>query len=169
MSVEIVSGDIFKADVEVITDANNSIGVSGAGLAGVFARRYPTLASVYNNVQRMNQSKSPALLYPYIFAKGDLDNWDYAVCKFPTMIYPGSVTKEEDIERNLRSLKNTLIDVPYFSQSLKTTTFYKSIALPALGCGIGRYSFKKLTEQVKEIFDNDPSFNCRVLLYGPTG
>lgn len=150
MSVILVSGNIFEAQTEVITDANNSIGISGAGLAGAFARRYPLLAKAYNSkckrLQTLNidgGNGEPELLPPFLYAKNEYDNYDYAVVKFPTMIFPGSITKEEHIDENLKNLKYLLEQHEY-----------TKIALPALGCGIGRFPFEKLEKLIRKYFDN---------------
>lgn len=161
--IEIVSGNIFDADVECITDANNSIGISGAGLAKIFANKYPMVSKKYNlfsvewqkSKGHVNDSvfNSPELMPPVIFPKGYLDNKDYAICKFPTMIYPGEKCEEKNIKRNLELLVGLL--------QLKKIN---SIALPALGCGIGRFEFSNLTHLVEEIFNNT---NYKVILFQP--
>jgi O-acetyl-ADP-ribose deacetylase (regulator of RNase III) len=162
--IEIVSGNIFESPAECITDANNSIGVSGAGLALAFARRYPKTAEHYNKFSREWQAHhkvrsangddyEPILLHPVIYPKGNQDNSDYAICKFPTMVFPGELTKDENIVKNLIALRNLL--------PLK---LINSIALPALGCGIGRYSFDQLEQNVRKIFDESA---IDVYLYKP--
>ena len=146
MTVNVVKGNIFESDCEVITDANNAIGISGAGIALAFAKRYPQLSDYYNKYCQAMQLRFPnrVLLAPIIFQKGFLDNKDYAVCKFPTMILPGEVCKIENINANLAEL----------NLQIKMRD-YKSIALPALGCGIGRLPFDDLVAAVREIFDNE--------------
>lgn len=151
MAVIIKQGNIFEAETQVITDANNSIGVSAAGLAYAFAKRYPILTERYNDFCKKGQERYMLLhktdrarfFGPLIYKLNACDNHDYAICKFPTMTYPGEVAQEKNIMDNL-SLLEILLD----------NYAYESIALPALGCGIGRYSFEKLEEQIREIFDN---------------
>jgi O-acetyl-ADP-ribose deacetylase (regulator of RNase III) len=157
--IKIVTGNIFEAEVEIITDANNSLGISGAGLARAFADRYPILTKKYNEFSKDWQKNwdAPKLLYPIIFAKGRHDNDDFAVCKFPTMIFPGSITKEDDIVRNLKLLNSQLVQ-----------SDFKSIALPALGCGIGRFPFEKLEKHIKEIL-SDAASTIDIHLYRPAG
>lgn len=161
--IEITSGNIFNAGVECITDANNSIGISGAGLARLFANKYPKVAENYNTFSvEWQKAKghvvdftfdSPELMPPVIFPKGYLDNSDYAICKFPTMIFPGERTKSENIKKNLESLVGLL--------QLKKIN---SIALPALGCGIGGFQFSILQKLVEESFKGT---NYKVVLYQP--
>lgn len=158
MTVEVVSGDIFKSTCEAITDANNSIGVSGAGLARAFAIRYPKITEHYNTYSKSYQEKmidtygKPALMIATLYRKEDY-NVDYHIIKFPTMLYPGEVAKIENIKYNLHRVK-------YILKSNKI----KSIALPALGCGIGRLPFEELEKAVREIFEND---DITVQLYRP--
>jgi len=150
--LNVVRGNLFETEKEVIVNANNSIGIMGGGIAKAFIIRYPDACNAYNSLQKMLQSKyeSPILLKPSLYKKEDW-HLDKHIMMFPTMIYPGEVAKKSNIEKNLN-----------VSFDLLRKEGIKSVAFPAIGCGIGRLPF----EDLKLMF-NDYSEEFDIELYEP--
>ena len=100
--------------------------------------------------------KDISIGHPSYHAIGEDDD-RRIVCNFPTMYYPGSITKKEDIELGLLQLHKDLT----FPDSV---IYNKSIAFCALGCGIGRFSYNELKNLIFTIFEE---YDNLIELYKP--
>lgn len=160
MTIHIVENEsIFDSKAEVITNANNSIGIMGAGLALAFFQRYPLVCEFYNAHQKSLQEDSdnirllpPKLVSEDFVWQGKGEKRKHKILFFPTMIYPGQRTLHAHIDTNVRIM-----------MSLLKEENIKSIALPALGGGIGRFPFSEL-HAILEKYD-DP--NIEIFLHKP--
>lgn len=147
MIKEIENGNIFESECKIITNAVNCIGIMGGGIAKQFATRYPQMLDEYKLFCEHNVIALGRPVYHII------QNENKIICNFPTMFYPGSITNEEDIVKGLSQLKKDAASLEYCS-----------IALCALGCGVGRFSYDRLKELVYNIFTDYPNV---VELYKP--
>lgn len=150
---EIENGNIFDSKCDIITNPVNCIGIMGAGLAKQFAIRFPRIKEEYRIACRL---KDISIGHPSYHAIGENDD-SRIVCNFPTMYYPGSITKKEDIELGLLQLCKDLT----FPDSV---IYNKSIAFCALGCGIGRFSYNELKKLIFTIFEE---YDNLIELYKP--
>lgn len=132
--MKIVHGDLFESEMQTLTNAVNCIGVMGAGIALGFANRFPKMLRDYEEKCAFDEVK---LDEPYCFDEGEKK-----ILNFPTMYYPG---EEADLDQILRGFDHV---VDYFEEWGIT-----SIAIPALGCGIGGLLFDDIKEPIIEYLE----------------
>jgi O-acetyl-ADP-ribose deacetylase (regulator of RNase III) len=140
--------NIFDSDCTAIVNTTNIQGIMGAGLAGQFRRRYPEMNAAYeeacaDGTHRMGEM----LLY--------FDQSGKVIVNFPTMKFPGMRADLADIENGLRDLRKVLVEEGI-----------DSVAIPALGCGIGRLDFGDVEELIQKIL-GDMTGEVRVDVYPP--
>lgn len=131
--------DIFQSPHYTLINAVNCVGVMGAGLAGQFRKRMDE--NYYSDYQwACSQGYlGPGNLNVY---DGKLDGTrSVRVINFPTMNQPGEKSSEYMIHMGLVGLYYLMLDyeIPV-------------VTMPALGCGIGRFSFERLRELTTAIF-----------------
>lgn len=116
--VTFVKGDIFKSPAQVLTNTVNCVGVMGKGVALEFKNRYPQMFSDYK--LKCEQGKvMPG--HPYLW-EGD----SAQVLNFPTKRHWRDNSLLQDIEDGLKHLAKS-----YEQMGIQ------SLAMPALGCGLG--------------------------------
>ena len=129
----IVTGDIFASKCDFLASPVNCIGQTGA-LAGVFDRRYAWWAQAYRQACR---DRALDLGRPVVHLNPTPDEPPRGIISFATMRYPGSAADANAIRDGLAALAAD----PELSGA--------SIALPALGCGVGGFDFAALEEMVR--------------------
>lgn len=125
MKIEIVHGDLFDSEMQTLTNAVNCIGVMGAGIALGFANRFARMERDYEDKCAFDEVK---LDEPYCFDEGEIK-----ILNFPTMYYPGELA---DLDQILRGFDHVIANYEAWGIT--------SIAVPALGCGIGGLLFDDL-------------------------
>lgn len=136
--------NIFNSGCQAIVNPVNCIGVMGAGLALAFARRYPEMLPSYV------QACKSKTLRPGKFHLYQAD--DYLVINFPTKD-DLSPSKMEYIEKGLITLS-----------AFCTAYSIESIAIPALGCGLGGLDWDEVKPLIEEAFEGHPT---KLVLYDP--
>lgn len=137
--VRVVSGDLFTSGADVLVNAVNCVGVSGAGLAKEFASRFPITTLWYEDDCRQGYYR-PGVVKVYSQKHVHLayvatkNHW-----KDPSQL--------EWIAAGLLNLRMAVSNLPG-----KPTT----IALPALGCGLGGLRFSDVVAAVRREFMYDP-------------
>jgi len=129
----IVTGDIFASKCDFLASPVNCIGQTGA-LAGVFDRKFAWWAQAYRQACR---DKTLDLGRPVVHMNPTPDAAPRGVISFATMRYPGSPADANAIREGLAALAAD----PELSGA--------SIALPALGCGVGGFEFAVLEKMVR--------------------
>jgi O-acetyl-ADP-ribose deacetylase (regulator of RNase III) len=150
--LQLVKGDIVKADAEALVNTVNCVGVMGRGIALQFRKAFPENFKAYKSACDKKQ------LHPgkmFIYDLNRFENPRYVI-NFPTKRHWKGKSKIEDIESGLKALVREV-----------STRNIRSIAIPPLGCGLGGLNWK----QVKHIIEK--SFHAladvHVLLYEPAG
>jgi O-acetyl-ADP-ribose deacetylase (regulator of RNase III) len=115
-----VSGDIFRSDARVLVSPVNSIGVSGAGLALAFKRRYPKAEAEF-----VRSSKSWQEGEVLVVEVGTPEA-PRAVAYVPTKYHWREPSDLDLVDAGLRGLAAKLAE-----------RGDASVAMPALGCGLG--------------------------------
>lgn len=146
-NVRTVRGDIFDSGAEVLVSPNNCVGSVGM-LAGAFARWFPNETREYVRAARAGEVRLGEVL---LVERRDGRGW---IAYFPTMYHPGSRSRLSDVEEGLRDLAKKL-----------EATKVKSVAVPCLGCGVGRLPFPDVKWAVEKAFSGKP--NVQVKLYEP--
>ena len=141
-------GSIFDSGAQALVNPVNCFGVMGAGLALEFRKRFPDYYDSY--IQDCNLGEvaiGHVSVYESIY-------WPCAIISFPTKTrweYKSSITY---ILYGLRDL------------SLAVSEFkFGSIAIPALGCGLGGLKWENVRPLIVKEFEALPKVS--VLLYGP--
>lgn len=156
MSIEIIAkdakdNDLFESGCEVLVNAVNVIGAMGAGLARQFGLRYPRMYDLYKEDCR-NHKLSVGKMHTY---RNPDDTGRYKwIVNFPTMHFPGEITRRATLEEGFVSLESFIRD-----------NNIKSIAIPALGGGIGRFPFSDLVPIVEAFSARLPGL--KIKLYEP--
>ena len=150
--IDLKRGDILKADVEVLVNTVNCVGIMGRGIALQFRKAYPENYKVYRVACENNQVQPGKML---IHDLGKLWYPRYII-NFPTKRHWKSKSRLEDIESGLKALVKDV-------HKLKI----KSIAIPPLGAGLGGLNWHEVRSRIEEAFGEMPE--VEVMLYEPAG
>lgn len=158
-------GDIFSSKLQTITIPVNIAGVMGKGLALKFKKEFPDIYKSYRSLCRQKKFK---MGIPYLvnnqrnnlqtdFFKDtysmNTKNDIFWVLLFPTKNHWKSKSYLDDIEKGLEYLSNN-----YKSWGIK------SIAFPALGCGLGGLSWKDVGPLMCQYLEK---MNIKSVIYLP--
>lgn len=149
--IEIKTGDIFESGAYALVNAVNCIGVMGAGIALKFAQKYPEMLDEYK-IDCIYGRYVLGEVRPYVGYLVD-GKTGPMIFNFPTMEYPGTLSRLSEIDKGLQSLARQCsgAKVP-------------SIAIPGLGCGFGRLPFEAVKARI-EARMNLPGIH--VMIYEP--
>lgn len=149
--IEIVSGNILESDAAALVDPVNTVGVAGKGLAKAFARRFPDVA-YYTYIDHCRSGKLQLGRVSSAKDKGT----GKEIVFFPTKRHWREMSNLGDIEDGLESLVRLI-----------TRRHWTSVAVPALGCGCGGLSWRKVRPAIEKALVGLPE--CNVWLYQPHG
>lgn len=147
--IEITSGDILSADVEAIVNPVNCVGVMGRGLALQFKLAYPA------NFKAYKAACDAQLVCPgqmLISETGRLS--PRYVINFPTKRHWKDRSYVEDIDSGLAALASEVRE-----------RLIRSIAVPALGAGLGGLDWSDVLPRIKSALNDIP--DLRVLVFAP--
>ena len=148
--VEVTSGDLFEADVDAITNPVNCVGVMGKGLALAFKKRFPDNFAAYRDACDNGEC---AIGRVFVFDPGE-DHSPRFIVNFPTKDDWRNPSAIDFIHQGLASLIGEI-------DRLKI----KSVALPALGCGLGGLEWGEVQAAVMTAFAARD--DVKVLLFKP--
>ncbi len=149
----LVEGDMFFSDKQTLTVSVNTIGVMGKGLASRAKYQFPDLYVYY---QELCKKGKLVMGKPVLYKRGSLLSETFGIGSveeeeptwfllFPTKTHYKYQSDIEGIEKGLVWLKENF-------KSLGIT----SIALPALGCGLGWLPWEKVGPMmVKQLIELD--------------
>ena len=136
--MHILHSSIFESPARTHTNPVNCVGVMGAGLARQFKSRYPEM---YRNYRLMCETG--------LIRAGNLWIWHpdegQSILCFPTKRHWRNPSRIEDIEAGLRQLAR-------FHAGLGI----ESLALPALGCGLGGLHLSQVLPLMERYLDPLP-------------
>jgi O-acetyl-ADP-ribose deacetylase (regulator of RNase III) len=148
--LELHHGDILAADAEALVNPVNCVGVMGAGLALQFKRAFPQNFAAYETACAAGQLQPGTML---VHATGALSGPRWIV-NFPTKRHWREVSRLEDVEAGLLALADEV-----------KRRGIRSIAVPALGCGLGGLKWEDVRPRIEGAFATQPE--VRVLLFEP--
>jgi O-acetyl-ADP-ribose deacetylase (regulator of RNase III) len=146
--IEIVKGDIFKSECEALVNPVNLDGISGKGLALEFKHRYPVNFANYRR----------ACAEKWLVAGTVFRTWENGKCiiNFPTKRHWQEKSYYGLITSGLGALLEDL-----------QATNIKSVAVPALGCGLGGLNWNDVLALIESRLDGDKLPGVLVKVYPP--
>ena len=126
-------GDIFKSSCEVIANPINCVGVMGGGLALAFKKKFPKHFETYKKMCQNGEIKVGEL---YVI-DGDEK---HKILLFPTKIH----------WRNPSLMEYIVDGLKYLAENYEKMDI-KSIAIPAIGCGLGGLNWEDVKEQITSV------------------
>jgi O-acetyl-ADP-ribose deacetylase (regulator of RNase III) len=150
--IELVQGDILKADAEALVNTVNCIGFMGKGFALQFKKAYPQNFDAYHKACNAGEVQPGRM---FIIDLHSMLNPKYVV-NFPTKRHWRAESRYEDIESGLEALVAEV-----------QRRGIRSIAIPPLGCGLGGLDWNKVRPMIEQAFTSLPG--VRVLLFEPAG
>lgn len=136
MALTITEGDMFADPVsEMLTDANNCVGVSGAGLAFAFKQRFPEYQRAYAEACSRGEVQL-GKVWVYETASMLPPRW---IVSFPTIRHWRDSVNIDDIDRGLRHYRLVI-------EELNPA----SVSVPALGCGLAGGDWAEVRELIAE-------------------
>lgn len=142
-----VTGDLFESDCRVLVNAVNCVGVAGAGLALQFKRHFPEQVNEYVAFCRAGRMR-PGVVHDAALPDGR------RIVSVPTKRHWRDHSSLDDVAVGLRAL------ALYCRE-----TGMESIAVPALGCGLGGLPQVQVAREIKRTLSD---LSCRVDVYGLT-
>lgn len=130
-------GDIFKSKADVLVNPVNCVGVMGKGLAAQFKKTFP---HVFEEYVKLCEREILIPGKPYYCSS----LFPPSVVFFPTKGHWRAKSKLTDIEKGLKNLRKNLIKWKV-----------ASIAIPALGCGLGGLNWKHDVRPLIEKYYSD--------------
>jgi O-acetyl-ADP-ribose deacetylase (regulator of RNase III) len=148
--IERTRGNLLDADVEALVNTVNCVGVMGKGIALQFKRNYPENYRVYHRACRAGEVTPGHML---VVPSGRPFNPIYII-NFSTKRHFREKSRLEDIALGLPAL---IAEVKRLGIG--------TIAVPALGCGLGGLDWAAVRPLIVDAFAALPG--VRVLLYEP--
>ena len=149
--MEFVQGDLLEAEAEALVNAVNTVGTMGKGIARAFKTAFPDNYRAYARACRAGEVEVGR-----VFAferRGAGPRW---IVNFPTKQHWRNASRIEWIDDGLRDLRAFI--------EARTV---RSIAVPALGCGLGGLDWSVVRPRIEAALgDLD---GTRVLVYEPLG
>lgn len=135
--IVVTRADILTANVEAIVNPVNCVGVMGKGVALEFKRAYPANFALYKAACERGDMK-PGTVYTVLTGKRVNPRY---IINFPTKRHWRDNSRMEDIESGLSNL-------------VEVVKLYgiKSIAIPALGCGLGGLQWDEVRPRIEHAF-----------------
>jgi O-acetyl-ADP-ribose deacetylase (regulator of RNase III) len=146
------AGNLFQSNAEALINAVNCVGVMGKGIALQFKQKFS--AEYFNAYKIACQNGELAIGKVQVFELKNVQTNPRFIINFPTKNHWREPSKIEYIESGLQSLVEAV-------ECYKI----KSIAMPAIGCGLGGLDYVEVKLLIEKAFDSLP--NVEVLLFLP--
>ena len=144
------SGNLLDADAQALVNPVNCVGVMGKGLALQFKQAFPANYAAYRAACGRGEVQPGRM---FVTETGAQTGPQFLI-NFPTKRDWRSASRLDDIETGLTALVAEV-----------EARDIRSLALPALGCGLGGLDWEAVGPQIVNAFVTLP--DVRVLLYVP--
>jgi O-acetyl-ADP-ribose deacetylase (regulator of RNase III) len=129
---------IFDTDANILVNPVNTFGVSGAGLAEEFKRRFPENFRQYQEYCWANKMRIGKVFFTY---QNNADG--LAICNFPSKDFWSNPSQLRYIQKGLDDMLNYLHPGD-------------TVAIPLLGCGLGGLEPAIVIPMMVQYLDNLP-------------
>lgn len=145
--ITFVRGDMFNANVEALVNPVNTVGVMGKGLALVFRQRYPANFASYAAACRSGQVQTGCV---YV-TESDVRPGPRWIINLPT---------KQDWRKpsQLQWITDGLSDLSRFLER----NAVRSVAIPALGAGLGGLAWPVVKREIEAALASLPSVDVQV-------
>jgi len=149
--IRMTNGNIFQANTQSIVNPVNCVGVMGKGLAAKFKEIYPDMFKAYKAKCDLNEIV-PGKIFVWV-----IDTYDELLYIFnlPTKDNWRHPSKMSYIKSGIKTLIDTMEEHDIHS-----------IAIPALGCGLGGLQWDDVSKEIIMQFQHRAP-DKEVWLYGP--
>ena len=131
--IEFKTGDILSEDASALVNAVNCVGVMGKGVALRFKKAFPENFKAYAEACG-NGQVAPGRMFVF-----ETDEFSPSyVINFPTKTHWSGKSRMEYIDDGLKDLRKEI-----------RNRDIRSIAIPALGCGLGGLSWNEVRPRVE--------------------
>ncbi len=148
--IEFVQGNLLEADVEALVNPVNTVGVMGKGLALAFKQVFPETFKPYQEACKTGLLQIGSV---FSFQLNQSQNPRFII-HVPTKKHFSERSSLEIVARDLDAL---IVDIKRLE--------IRSVALPALGCGLGGLKWANVLPLIRQAFEDLP--NVRVLVFEP--
>lgn len=131
--IEFKTGDILLEDASALVNTVNCVGVMGKGVALRFKKAFPENFKAYSEACG-NGQVAPGRMF--VFETDEF--FPSYVINFPTKTHWRNKSRMEYIDDGLKDLRKEIRDRDI-----------RSIAIPALGCGLGGLSWNEVRPRVE--------------------
>lgn len=148
MPIEIARGDLFAVDVEAIVNPVNTRGVMGKGLALVFKKKFPDAFRAYAKACERGEVVVGRV---HVFTREAKPRY---VIHFPTK-------DDWRAPSRIEYVRDGLVDL---AKEMREREI-RSIAIPALGCGLGGLDWDDVRPLIVAALDG---VEARVVVFEPS-
>lgn len=144
--IRYAKGDLLAADVEALVNAVNTVGVMGKGIALLFKQAFPENFLAYEEPCRRGTVEIGRMLVTETGA--ERPRW---IINFPTKKDWRLPSELEYVEQGLSNLVRVIQEKGI-----------KSIAMPALGCGLGGLDWERVRPMIERTLADVPEVDAQV-------
>ena len=131
------TGDLFAVEADALVNPVNCVGVMGKGIALQFKNAYPMNFEAYLTACKSGRIKPGHM---HVFETHATNNPQYIV-NFPTKRHWRDSSRIGDIKAGLADLVRVIAEKRI-----------QSIAMPALGCGLGGLNWREVRPLIESAF-----------------
>lgn len=145
--IEYKIGNILTEDAEALVNTVNCVGVMGRGLALKFKEAFPENFKSYAVACKQKEVQPGQM---FVYETGRLTNPRYII-NFPTKRHWRENSRMEDIDAGLIAL----------AEEIRSHNIH-SIAIPALGCGLGGLDWLEVRPRIERMSEQFSSLTAVV-------
>ncbi len=143
------NGNLFNSGANVLVNAVNTVGVMGGGIAAEFKRKYPDYFAAYKVQCDLGYLSFGGQIIEYAVSDG------FYILSLASKKHWRNPSKYSYVCRGIQKARLFMDD--YVDEC-------KSIAIPALGCGLGGLDWNVVRPLIEEAFEG---YEGTVYLYSP--
>jgi O-acetyl-ADP-ribose deacetylase (regulator of RNase III) len=156
--IHVVKGDMFGAHHHALVNTVNCDGVMGAGLARIFAKKYPAMERAYQVA--CVEGLKPGKMHVYQNPDG------IYVINFPTVNHLKGMVGRHNRRSRRVFYEYVRVGLPAMWEEIAKHDI-KDVAIPALGCGIVGLDWRIVLHDICESYHDSKSWTVNAYIYWP--